>query len=107
VLELFNANEEEELADSDVVISLDGIEQTLLAGSTVVLRPGESITLRPHQYHAFWAEGEKVLVGEVSTVNDDNTDNCFLEPIGRFPDIEEDEEPLYLLVNDYARYWKP
>jgi D-lyxose ketol-isomerase len=25
----------------------------------------------------------------------------FLEPTGRFPEIEEDEPPLYLLVNDY------
>mgnify|MGYP001824040166 CR=1 FL=1 len=107
VLELYNANEAERLADSDVVIALDGIQQTVPAGAKVVLKPGESITLKPYQYHAFWAEGERVLVGEVSTVNDDNTDNCFLEPIGRFPDIEEDEAPLHLLVNDYPSYWKP
>jgi len=46
-----------------------------------------------------------VLVGEVSTVNADDADNCFLGPIGRFPDVEEDEAPLYLLVNDYAKYY--
>ena len=46
-----------------------------------------------------------MLVGEVSTVNDDNSDNCFLEPLGRFPAIEEDEPPLYLLVGDYGKYY--
>jgi len=47
-----------------------------------------------------------VLVGEVSLVNDDNADNRFHESLARFPDIEEDEPPLYLLVNDYGRYYR-
>jgi hypothetical protein len=47
-----------------------------------------------------------VLVGEVSAVNDDKEDNRFHKPLGRFPDIEEDEPPLYLLVNDYADYYR-
>jgi hypothetical protein len=51
--------------------------------------------------------GERVLVGEVSKVNDDHTDNRFYEPVGRFPAIEEDEAPLHLLVNDYERYYRP
>ena len=32
-----------------------------------------------------------VLLGEVSQCNDDNTDNRFTPPVGRFPEIEEDE----------------
>jgi len=40
-------------------------------------------------------------VGEVSAVNDDATDNRFQETLGRFPEIEEDVEPLHLLVSDY------
>jgi len=39
-------------------------------------------------------------------VNDDFSDNCFYEPIGRFPTIEEDEPPLYLLCNDYDHYYQ-
>ena len=62
------------------------------------------MTLLPGDWHAFWAEGGTVLIGEVSTVNDDETDNVFREPIGRFSDIEEDEAPLRLLVSDY-RNW--
>ena len=49
-------------------------------------------------------EGGDVLIGEVSTVNDDETDNIFREPIGRFADIEEDVDPAHLLVSDYARW---
>jgi D-lyxose ketol-isomerase len=45
-----------------------------------------------------------VLVGEVSTVNDDLTDNLFRDAIGRFSDIEEDEAPLHLLVSDYEKF---
>jgi D-lyxose ketol-isomerase len=45
-----------------------------------------------------------VLVGEVSRVNDDQVDNRFYEPVGRFPTVEEDEPPLYLLMNDYQTY---
>jgi len=45
-----------------------------------------------------------VLVGEVSTVNDDTNDNFFYEEIGRFPQIEEDEAPLYLLSSEYKQY---
>jgi hypothetical protein len=73
----------------------------------VVLTPGESITLPPYLYHSFWGTGSRVLVGEVSAVNDDQEDNRFHQPIGRFPDIIEDEPPLYLLVNDYADYYRP
>ncbi len=42
-----------------------------------------------------------ILLGEVSKVNDDRVDNRFYEPTGRFPAIEEDEAPLYLLGNEY------
>ena len=45
-----------------------------------------------------------MLIGEVSTVNDDLTDNVFAEPLGRFADIEEDEPPLHLLVSDYDKF---
>jgi D-lyxose ketol-isomerase len=85
----------------------DGTRRTVKAGDTVVLSPGESITLTDHLYHKFWGAESRVLVGEVSLVNDDNVDNRFFDPVGRFPAIEEDEPPLYLLCNDYARYYRP
>ena len=44
------------------------------------------------------------IIGEVSKVNDDHTDNFFLDPIARFADIEEDEPPIHLLCNEYAKF---
>ena len=88
-------------------VSMDGRNYLAPAGTVVSLAPGQSITLFPGTYHRFWGEKGKgtVLVGEVSQVNDDNTDNRFLEPLGRFPEIEENEPPLHLLVTDYGKYY--
>lgn len=107
VISLYNATSDEGLADTPVTVSIDGVEHTVAAGGRVVLHPGESITLPPYLYHKFWGEAGRVLVGEVSVVNDDKSDNRFFEPIGRFPEIEEDEPPLYLLCTDYPRYYHP
>lgn len=104
VLELFMSDA---AGDPDPVatvsVTTDGIARTLPAGGLLKLDPGESVTLLPGVWHAFWGEGADVLIGEVSTVNDDLTDNVFREPIGRFAAIEDDEPPLHLLVSDYDR----
>ncbi len=105
-VQLYNATKDEEIADTDVTISTDGVRRTVKAGTTLIFSPGESITLPPYCYHKFWGVEERVLVGEVSTVNDDAADNRFYKPVGRFPEIEEDEAPLHLLVNDYRRYYR-
>jgi D-lyxose ketol-isomerase len=102
VLQLYGSTPEEELdAESPIEVSLDGVLTRLPAGARVRLKPGESITLVPGLYHAFWAEAGTVLTGEVSAVNDDSSDNRFAEPLGRFPEIEEDEPVLYYLCNEY------
>ena len=82
----------------------DGIPRNYAPGEVLKFAPGESVTLMPGDWHAFWGEGGDVLIGEVSTVNDDLTDNVFREPIGRFADIEEDVVPTHLLVSDYDRW---
>lgn len=105
VIQLYNSTPDGKLADTPITVSTDGVERTLHAGAHVTLTPGESITLPTGLYHAFWGAREKVLIGEVSLVNDDHTDNFFYEPVGRFPTIQEDEPPLYLLVGDYAKYY--
>lgn len=103
IVEVYNATDDDRLSDTDVTVCIDGHTEVVPAGTKVRLTPGESITLPQRQYHAFWAEKGygKVLIGEVSMVNDDNIDNRFYEPQGRFPDIEEDEAPVYLLCNEY------
>lgn len=102
VLELFAAAEDGSIDTSaDVSVPTDGVMRTLPAGGLLKLDPGESVTLMPGVWHAFWGEGGDVLIGEVSTVNDDLTDNVFSDPIGRFSTIIEDEKPRHLLVSDY------
>lgn len=106
-LKLFSPNEMGGIdRDAEVVVTTDGVRRRLAAGDVLRLAPGESVTLLPGQWHAFWGEGGDVLVGEVSTVNNDLTDNIFSEPIGRFAEVEEDEAPLRLLVSDYPT-WLP
>ena len=100
---VYNAGKEEGLADTDVLIHSDGREYTVPAGTQIRLRPGESITIQPLLYHDFHLEPGTgpVLLGEVSMCNDDNRDNRFYLPAGRFPVIEEDEPPFRLLCNEY------
>lgn len=102
VVQIYNADENEGFADTDVQISMDGRNYMMPAGSLIRVKPGESITLLPGSYHSFWAEGGTVLLGEVSKVNDDRIDNRFYEEVGRFPKIEEDVKPITLLSMDYS-----
>jgi len=106
VIELYNSTPDNRFADTPVTVKVDGVKRTVAAGGRVVLTPGESICLEQGVYHRFYGEKGKgtVLVGEVSAVNDDANDNCFYEPVGRFPVVEEDEQPLHLLVSDYQRF---
>ncbi len=103
VFHLWNAAEDESLADTDVAVFRDGRRYMVPAGSEIILKPGESLTLYPYTYHDFSVEPGTgyALIGEVSMCNDDNSDNRFYEPIGRFPTIEEDEPPYRLLCNEY------
>ena len=106
LIEIHNGDSDGVLVDSDVTYNADGVIYTVPAGTVVSLLPGESISLAPEIYHSFWAEGERVLAGEVSAVNDDTIDNRFLDPMSRFPPIEEDEPPTHLLVSDYDTYYR-
>ena len=90
--------------DAGGEVMLDGAPRRFEAGEVLRLSPGESVTLMPGDWHAFWGEGGDVLIGEVSTVNDDETDNVFRDPLGRFAAVEEDEPPRHLLVSDYAAW---
>lgn len=90
--------------EDDIEVPVDGLPRRLKAWEPLVLRPGESVTIRTGLYHRFYGRkgGGAVLVGEVSQVNDDRNDNFFLEPVGRFAQIEEDEPPLRRLWNEGA-----
>ncbi len=104
-IEMFESDGEGKIdRNAHVPVSCDGVRKVLKPGSILQLAPGESVTLHPGNWHKFWGEGGDVLIGEVSTVNDDLTDNIFEQPIGRFANVEEDVSPTHLLVSDYEKW---
>lgn len=88
--------------ESDVTLHLDGIPTTFPAGSTVEVTNGNSITLTPYVYHKFCAKGGDVIVGEVSSINDDAKDNHFTEDLTLT--IEEDEPVRHVLCGGYVQH---
>ena len=104
LIRVYNSLENEEIDyESPVTVQTDGRTYTVPAGTQILLTPGESIHIQQRMYHDFTVqEGTgSVLLGEVSQVNDDETDNRFNPPMGRFPTIEEDEPPYRLLCGEY------
>ena len=106
VMELYKATADDKFSDGQVTVSIDGVLTKVKAGYPLILKPGQSICLKSRVYHRFYGQKGKgrVLIGEVSMVNDDANDNRFYNKVGRFPEIVEDVKPLHLLVNDYIKY---
>jgi len=104
VIEFCPADAEGRLVETEATVLVDGVPRVLAPWEPLILEPGDSVTIPPGLYHRFYGEAGRgvVLVGEVSKVNDDRTDNYFLEPLGRFSKIEEDEAPVRLLWNECA-----
>ena len=106
LIRVFNSLPDEEIDRvSPVTVHVDGCESVVPAGTQVRLRPGQSICITPYLYHDFEVEpgSGPVLLGEVSQCNDDEHDNRFNPPVGRFPAIEEDEPPYRLLCSEYPK----
>jgi D-lyxose ketol-isomerase len=80
---------------------IDGLSVDPFGGPYRIV-PGASITIPRGLMHRFWGETGKgtVFGAEVSQCNDDLTDNYFLEPLGRFSQIEDDEPVLVPLWNE-------
>ncbi|GES48912.1 MULTISPECIES: D-lyxose/D-mannose family sugar isomerase [Rhizobium] len=102
VIEFAATDAEGNVLQDDVTVPVDGLPKKLAAWEPLVLSPGRSVTIPTGLYHRFYGRkgGGPVFLGEVSQVNDDNSDNYFLKPIGRFAAIEEDEPPLRPLWNE-------
>ena len=103
-VKLYNKKKDNTFDDTEVEVTLDGVKRSVSAGEVITMAPGESITLPVGLFHAFWAEPNrgKVISFEVSKVNDDVTDNFFVDQ-PRFPEIEEDCEPTHYLCTDYDK----
>lgn len=89
------------VAGEPVTVAVNGVATTLGSGEALTLPAGHRVTLVPGVWHAFAPMSEECIIGEVSTANDDLTDNFFLTPdMGRFPRIEEDEPALVKLLSE-------
>lgn len=105
-IRLYNAKPDNSVDyESDVSVCMDGVRHTVKAGEPLEVTPGNSITLTPRMYHLFGTKAGcgDVLIGEVSSVNDDNTDNYFAEAVSRFSTIEEDAPIIHPLCNEYDK----
>ena len=91
--------------DTAVAVYRDGIPYETAAGEEFLVEPGGSVSLTPFMYHIFGAKRGygPLLVGEVSSINDDKTDNFYCEEILRFSDIEEDAPVTVPLCNEYDK----
>ncbi len=105
VMEVWKAGEDDNLSDEPFSLVVDGARRGFSPGGKLVLTPGESVCFDPYSAHRFYGEpgSGPVMVGEVSSVNDDTCDNCFIEKCERFDTVEEDEPPRHLLGNDYEK----
>lgn len=104
IIELFHADPIAGLlTGKEFQISVDGMARIMKSGEKLILSPGESVCLKPCHAHRFWGDGT-CMIGEVSKVNDDSNDNCFIEGMPRFEKIEDDESPYYLLAADYRKF---
>lgn len=105
LIKVYNGNKEDNSVNEtdEVEVNQDGRCYMVAPGTEVRLTPGESITLYPYYFHEIRVEPGTgtTLLGEVSMSNDDNTDNYFVQELGRFPAIEEDEPAYRLLCNEY------
>jgi len=102
VVQLFDTDERGEPLALPVRARLDAEVREVPARAPILLHHGESVTLPPGQAHRLTAEPGHgtVVLGEVSRVNDDFTDNVFFEPTSRFPPVEEDAPALYPLWSE-------
>jgi D-lyxose ketol-isomerase len=98
------SEDEKSIADRPVVVQVDGISKTLKPGEKLILEPGESVTIPPMLCHQFCgcAKDKEILVGEISSLNDDSADNCFIHGCGARV-IEEDTKAKYLLLSEYLK----
>ena len=102
-MEVWQADRDNRLTDEPFEMTVDGSVRRFNPGDHLVLEPGQSVCFEPYVAHRFYGEVGKgpVMVGEVSAVNDDANDNCFVDGQPRFDAIDEDEPIAYFLASDY------
>lgn len=87
--------------DGEFDLQVNRSKRRVRSGDKITLQSGERVTLLPGIHHEFQCSTDECIIGEVSTANDDQNDNFFIDPrVGRFPEVEEDEDPLVRLVGE-------
>lgn len=108
-IKLWNSDTDEQPDPNTVVeVYSDGTRLTVQPGEVLRIENGQSLTLTPYLYHSFWGakDAAPAIIGEVSSINDDNTDNYFAEEVRRFSMIDEDAAQTYILCNEYDNLFK-
>ena len=102
VIEFLEVDSNQIESNSKIDVLVDGEIVSIAPREPLILKRGQSVTVERNIYHKFYsAEGSgMVMAGVCSQVNDDNKDNYFLESVGRFAEIQEDEEILHPLWNE-------
>jgi len=107
IIELYKADPAKNcICGGSFPISVNGMARTMDTGDKLILTPGESVTMEHCHSHKFYGEAGSgsVMVGEVSMVNDDESDNCFIDGNIRFIPVNEDETPKYILACEYNQF---
>ena len=101
-IRLYATDARGKLTDAPISVYQDGILHTYQPGELVFIEPGGSITLEPGVAHTFGPKpGSDLIVGEVSKINDDFTDNYRFEKIPAPCPVEEDAPMLHPLCTEY------
>ena len=104
LIRVYNSLPDEEIdRESDVTVHMDGVIPHGARRNPAAAGAGHEYFHPAPAVSRFEVEPGtgNILIGEVSQCNDDNTDNRFNPPVGRFPAVEEDEPPYRLLCNEY------
>lgn len=100
-IQLWLGNPQEIRNDGIFNIQVNNEVISVRQGQILQLNAGERITLIPDVYHEFFPISAECIIGEVSTANDDQHDNFFVNPdVGRYSEIEEDEPKKVKLLNE-------
>jgi D-lyxose ketol-isomerase len=103
--ELAWADSDTELSSTrEVVVQVDGMSHHLPANGSIVVNPGETITLPGDLSHIISvpAGGPDTIMEEISTANNDRSDNIFPFMTPTSQPVIEDQEARYQLLDEHS-----
>ena len=100
-LELWAGHPDQTAPGTPLTLKRNGASFVAASGQAFTLAAGERVTLVPGVFHRFWPTEDDTIIGEVSTANNDVSDNIFTHAnTVRFTEVEEDEPATVKLVSD-------